>query len=268
MYSILHSVFSDRGDGLLFKCFGIWHLAYIMVFVLLAFFVFCYSKNKSADKQFRTMKLFADIPFWIMVADFFFMPFAYEEIDIEKLPFHICTAMCVVSFLSFRTRFFSKYRLQFAVLGFISNLGYLIYPAGVMWHQTHLFSYRVIETLAFHGFMSVYGFLVMAYEAKENNFRNCHKDGAIIVCMTIWAMIGNYAYNGVYGGRTHFYNWFFVVRDPFYLLSESVAPYVMPILNVCMFFVAEMVIYTIIYALKRKKKNAVSENNGIDNKLL
>jgi len=254
MYSFLHEIFSDKKGGLIFECFSPWHIAYIFLIFSVTAFILYYYRKKNDDEKCRITKLFADISFGMMIADFFIMPLAYGEIDIEKLPFHACTAMCVMSFLSYRVKFLAKYRVNFALLGFISNFVYLIYPAGVMWHQTHPISYRVIQTLIFHGLMSIFGLLVMVYEAEKNNFKKCYRDLTVTVCMTLWALLGNYVYNGNYGDKTHFFNWFFVVRDPFYMIPENIAPFLMPALNITIFFAVEMVIYLVIWKAKRTEK--------------
>ena len=162
--------------------------------------------------------------------------------------------MCVACFLSYRLPFLEKYRPSFVMLGFISNLVYLIYPAGVMWHAVHPLSYRVIQTLLFHSIMTVYGSLVLVYERDRFDIKVCYRELTVTSCMTIWALIGNYAYNGSSEGYSHFFNWFFVVRDPFYALPEAVAPFIMPFLNIVLFFSAQMLLHLIIWGVKRIKK--------------
>ena len=161
--------------------------------------------------------------------------------------------MCVLSFLSFHIGFLKKYRLSFAILGLISNLIYLIYPAGVMWHQVGILSYRTVQTLTFHSLMSIYGILTVSASAKSISFRKCYRELAVITSMTAWAMLGNYVYNGIYDGKYRLYNWFFVVRDPFYIIPENISPFIMPIVNITAFFALEMLIY-LIAALIRKAK--------------
>jgi hypothetical protein len=192
--------------------------------------------------------------FAMYVADIFLMPLAYGEIDIEKLPFHACTAMCLLCFLSYRVKFLQKYRISFVILGFLSNCIYLIYPAGVMWHAVHPLSYRVIQTLLFHAVMSVYGLITLVYECDKIDIKKCYRDLLVIVCMTAWALLGNYAYNGESEGYSHFFNWFFVVRDPFYVIPETIAPFIMPIINIMLFFAVEMLFYLAIWKIKRIKK--------------
>ena len=247
MHSILRQLLSDKPNGVLFRCFDPWHIGYIALFMGIGLFALYALKSKSESHREKNANLFLNIAFGLYILDFFLMPLAYGEIDIEKLPFHICTAMCVMCFLSRRSERLKPYAVTFAVLGFLSNLGYLIYPAGLMWHKTHPLSYRVVQTLCFHGFMSVYGLLVLVYESKPDCFRTWYRDLTIIVSMVLWALLGNHCYNG-----ERFYNWFFVVRDPFYILPEATAKLMMPLFNIALFFAAQMLLYFIVYLSKRK----------------
>jgi len=236
MSDILTSLLSDKKGGIIFRCFDLWHIGFILFFGAVAVVACFYLRMKDDRHRSKVISAFINAAFGLYMLDFFLMPFAYGEIDIEKLPFHICTAMCVMCFVSRHNTFLGKFKLQFAMLGFLSNLVYLIYPAGVMWHSVHPASYRVIQTLSFHGIMMVYGLLVLVYERKEVAWK---KDLIVIVSMTIWALLGNTMYNS----DARVYNWFFVVRDPFNMLPANIAPFVMPFLNVAVFFGTEMLVY-------------------------
>lgn len=253
MYSFLHQLLSDKKGGEIFKLFGAWHFVYLVLTVLAIIALLILLKNKNVYAKKRTAQVFINIAFSLYVLDFFLMPLAYNEIDIEKLPFHACTAMCVMCFLSYRVPFWEKYRSSFALLGLISNLVYLIYPAGVMWHAVHPLTYRVIQTLIFHSIMSIYGFLMLVYERPNLTPKTVGRDFVTVVGMTVWALIGNYTYNGTADGYSHFFNWFFVIRDPFYLLPESIAPFIMPILNIALFFSVETILRLVTNCVKRIK---------------
>lgn len=248
MYGVLSEILSDKKGGAVFSCFGIWHLCWLFAAAVVIGAVILYVRKQDAEKQRKFIAYFINGAFGLYIADFFLMPFAYGEIDIEKLPFHACTSMCVMCFLSGHNGFLSKFRLQFAMLGFVSNLVYLIYPAGLMWYQVHPLSYRVIQTLLFHTLMTGYGLLVLLF---ENGKREWKKDLAVITVMTAWALLGNTLYNGQAWGKTHFFNWFFVVRDPFYILPEQIAPFIMPFLNIALFMAVETIVYSI---CRRRKK--------------
>ena len=248
MYGFLHELLADKKGGEIFTLFGLWHFFYIaLTFITVILLLLCL-KDKAAKG--KTAKFLSNLAFGLYIADIFLMPLAYGEIDIEKLPFHACTAMCVVCFLSYRIKFLQKYRTSFVMLGLISNLVYLIYPAGVMWHAVHPFSYRVVQTLIFHSVMTVYGILALAYESDKIDIKKCYRDLGVIVCMTTWAILGNYAYNS----DERFYNWFFVVRDPFYAIPENIASFIMPLLNIALFFAVEIIIHLIIASLKKETK--------------
>ncbi len=255
MYRFLHDLLSDKKGGEIFTLFGTWHFIYIAL-TLSAIIVFTILlRGKDIGIKTRTLKWMITAVFCLYIADFFLMPFAYGEIDIEKLPFHACTAMCVMCFLSYHIEFLKRYRTSLVLLGLVSNLVYLIYPAGVMWHAVHPISYRVIQTLTFHSLMTIYGFLTLFYEQHKFDGKSLRRNSIVIVCMTAWALLGNYTYNGTWEDSNRFFNWFFVVRDPFYTLSETVAPIVMPFLNFAIFFVAEILLQLAILGMKRRRDN-------------
>ena len=170
-------------------------------------------------------------------------------LKVEKLPFHACTAMCVMCFLSRHNKCIERYKIQVAMLGFVSNLVYLIYPAGLMWYQIHPFSYRVIQTLLFHGVMTGYGLLMILFSDYKREWK---KDMHVICVMTAWAVLGNVLYNGQAWGRTNFFNWFFVVQDPFGILPENIAPCIMPIFNIVLFTAVESMVYAICLVEQKK----------------
>ena len=250
MYGFLSSLLSDKKGGITFSCFGIWHFLYLFVIFGAIILVILFLKNKSQAAKQRAINISVNLSFVLYIADFFLMPFAYGEIDLEKLPFHICTAMCVMCFISRHNKFFEKFKTQFVLLGLASNLIYSIYPAGVGWYQVHPLSYRVFQTLLFHGSMCAYGIFVLAFENVSLKLKNCYKELIVIVAMTLWAMLGNALYNGTSGEYSHNFNWFFVLRDPFYILPQSIAPYIMPLVMMMVFFVADMLIYLVYFWIK------------------
>lgn len=264
MNSFLKNLLSDKLGGEIFRLFSGWHFFYIILtFAAITSFIFILNK-RNKEAKFNFTKTLIYICFAMYICDFFLMPLAYGEIDIEKLPFHVCTTMCVMCFLSYRIEFLKKYRMSFVKIGLISNLVYLIYPAGVMWHAVGPLSYRVIQTLLFHSVMVVYGVLMLIFESEEVNKKSILRDLIVIVGMTLWAIIGNNIYNGTYHGKEYCFNWFFVIRDPFNMISENVAKFVMPIINIVLFFALEMII-NLVFKIISKNKNE-SKDKLFDNK--
>ena len=252
MYPVIHDLLSDRKGGDVFTCFGFWHWMYILI-ALAAVGMAALKMRKLDDSgRERALDRWIHLAFGLYIADFFLMPFAYEAIDMEKLPFHVCTAMCIACFLSRRWSPLKPWRGSLALLGFVSNLVYFFYPAGVMWHGVHPVSYRVIQTLTFHAVMAGYGFLALCYDSEGLTWR---KNLTVIVAMTGWALFGNW----LYGGYPRLFNWFFVVRDPFYILPEAISPWVMPFVNIALFFTVEMLICAVIAKFGSRPKE---EANG------
>ena len=249
MYDFLHNLLSDKTGGVVFRCFDITHCCFIAFFLTAAVLLCLYLRNKSPEQRKRTAETVIGIAFFSYVAELFLMPLAYEQINIDKLPFHVCTTMSVMCFCSRYNKFLGRFRLQFAMLGFLSNLTYLFYPAGMMWLNIHPASYRVVQTLIFHGVMMMYGLLVLVYESEGFAWKRIYKDLIVIVSMTLWARFGN----AIYNHGEEFYNWFFVVEDPFGAFPKDKSPYIMPFLNPAVFFAAELLVYFIIAKVQKKK---------------
>lgn len=251
MFDILKNLLEDKIGGVAFKCFGLWHDCYIVFFLAIAVLLCLYTKNKSGETQKKIADTVIAVALGLYIVDFFLMPFAYGQINIDKLPFHVCTTMCVMCFWSRHSAFWGKFKLQFAMLGFLSNLTYLLYPAAMMWMNLHPLSYRVVQTIAFHGTMMIYGLLVLVYESKEFAWKKIYRDLGVIAAMAVWARLGN----GLYNSKETVYNWFFVVQDPFNMFPENVAPYIMPFLNIVIFFGVAVAVYWIVSKVLLRRKH-------------
>ena len=255
MYDFISSILSDKKDGTVFSCFGVYHFLYMIVIFSAIIVVLLFLKNKSDTTKNKLVNVTVNIAFGMYIADFFLMPFAYGAIDIEKLPFHACTAMCVMSFVSRKSEFFSKYKRGFATLGLISNFVYVIYPGGVGQYAVHPLSYRVLQTLLFHGIMTAYGIFALAFDRRVLKPKALREDFAVIAAMTLWAVVGNNLYNGI-GDRSYEFNWFFVVQDPFYIIPQNIGVFLMPVLNTVLFFALHVVVFFICYSAKKIRQKS------------
>ena len=54
-----------------------------------------------------------------------------------------------------------------------------------------------------------------------------------------------------------FFNWLFVVRDPFYLLPKDIAPFVMPPVVVILFTLADLGVYSVYFGIKSLGKERI-----------
>lgn len=247
MYELLSNILKDHKGETTFNCFGIWHILYMLIIFGSIITVVLLLKNKVEKTKKKAINLTIDIVFGLYILDFFLMPLAYGSIDIEKLPFHICTVSCVLCFLSRHNKLLNKYKLQLALIGLIGNIIYVIYPAGVGWYQIAPYSYRVIQTLLYHGLMTLYAVLTLCYDDEKLSWKTCYKELIIIVLITIWALLGNTIYNS----ETRMYNWFFVVQDPFYILPKEIARILMPFIMIIVIFFADMLVYLSYFGIKK-----------------
>lgn len=245
VYPVFKEMLSDKKDGIVFEYFGIWHFMYIALVIGLITFFIVYFKRRDEEQRRRITNVFIDIVFVLYMADFFLMPFALGEIDVDKLPFHSCTSMCIMCFWSNHNRFLGRFRVNFALLGALCNVMYIVYPSGVVSYETHPLSYRAAQTLLFHGLMIVYGVLVILFDENGLKLKRCYRDAVILLCLTGWAFIGNTIYSGEAGNYSRSFNWFFIRQDPFFVLPETIAPIVAPILNFIAFFSLEIIVYLI-----------------------
>lgn len=257
MYKVLNELLSDKKTDTIFKCFGIWHIIYMLITFGIIISVILLLKNKKYETKQKATNIVIGIGFGLYILDFFLMPFAYGEIDLEKLPFHICTSMCVLCFISNHNKFLSKFKVPLAVLGLVGNIIYVIYPAGIGWYQIHPLSYRVVQTLMFHGIMTLYGIMVLTFDKERLNIKKCYKELIIIILLTLWALLGNTLYNYNLGEYRHMFNWFFVIQDPFYILPSEIARIIMPFLMIITIFISVMIVYGVYYLIRIfHKKNA------------
>lgn len=94
MYAFLQGLLEDKKSTVVFECFGIWHIIYMaIIFGAIATTIF-FLKKKSKEFRVWAVNNTAGIALGLYIADFFLMPFAYGEIDIEKLPFHAYLISC------------------------------------------------------------------------------------------------------------------------------------------------------------------------------
>ena len=250
MNELLSNLLKDHKDGPIFNCFGIWHILFMIIIFGSIIVTTLLLRNKEDAIKKKAINITIRVVAGLYILDFFLMPLAYGSIDIEKLPFHICTVSCVLCFLSRHNKFFNKYKLQFAVIGLIGNIIYVIYPAGIGWYQITPYSYRVIQTLLYHGLMTLYGVLTLAYDDEELKWKNCYKELIVIVLLVLWAMLGN----AVYNSDIRIYNWFFVIQDPFYILPKSIASFVMPFIIAITIFIGNILVYLSYFGIRKLVK--------------
>ena len=255
MYAFLQWLFSYEEGPIALSVFGIWHFIYlILIFGFIIVTIYLARKGNDKMKK-RIIDLTINAAFILYILDFFIMPFSYGYIDIDKLPFHICTLMGVMCFVSRNNRFFSKYKTEFTMLGLIGALMYIVYPSGVADGKVFPFSYRIMQTMIFHGLVVAHGIFALSFGDVKLEWKKIYKELYVIVFIAILAVVANNLYSGTVGDYSHNFNWFFVSQDPFGIFPEHIAPYVMPFVMVAVIFLMDVLIYLIYFKIKNFIEN-------------
>lgn len=255
MTEILQNILKDHKSDIVFSCFNIWHILYMAIILgVIVTLVLCF-RNKSEKVKTRIINITILIALLLYALDFFLMPFAYGAIDIEKLPFHICTVSCILCFLSRHNKFFAKFKKELLLFGLIGNFIYLVYPLGVQSYKVHPLSYRVVQTLLYHGVMVGYGIFCLSFNDVKLSFKTCWKEVVVNSILVVWALFGNFCYNGL---RSPIYNWMFVVEDPLGIIPNSIGKFIMPFVILIVLFICDMIVHGLYYLFKtifRRKIN-------------
>lgn len=249
MYELLHNLLKDHENGVFeFKAFSLCHIVYltlIIASIVLAIFLF---KNKSKEKKAKLVDTIVCIAFGLYILDFFLMPFAIGEVNVDKFPFHLCTSMSIMCLLARHTKFFAKFKTSFTIMGMIGGLMYLVYPAGVP--VADGYSYRIVQTVIYHGLMIAQGVFAIAFEDIDLSWSTLKYDAIAIVALAVWAFIGNTLYSGVLtepcncvdgcihtiNVYDHDFNWFFVKHDALYIIPDDIDIYFVPYVMVVVIF--------------------------------
>ena len=249
MYEFLSNLLSDKDNGILpFEALSLSHILYlILIFGLIILVLFLY-KNKTQKAKEKLINVTVSVALCAYIADFFLMPFSYGYIDIDKLPFHLCTSMSIMCFLSRHNNILSKYKKTFTIMGFIGALMYIVYPAGVA--KADGYSYRIVQTVLYHGLMIAQGVFAIAFNDLDLSFKGLKYDIIAIITLTIWAMLGNTLYSGVVKetctcveGCIHEitiydndFNWFFFKHDDLYIMTDDIDIYFAPFIMISVIF--------------------------------
>lgn len=250
MFETISEILRDQEKGVfVFDAFSLCHIIYMLaIFGLIALTIVLF-KNKSQNTKTKIVNFTVSLALGLYVLDFFLMPFSEGEIDVVKLPFHVCTLMSVMCFLARHTKFFARFKTSFTMMGLIGALMYLTYPSGVS--SADGYSYRIVQTVLYHGLMIAQGILALAFGDVKLEWKTITKDLFCIACMAAWAVLGNVMYGVKTPDGLDSYNWFFVVEDPFGLFDAKLGQYVMPFGMIAAIFGMNALIYAIYFGIKK-----------------
>ncbi len=206
-----------------------WHIAYI-VMILGAAIVLAITLKDKSEKTKRTILsvyLIASVASYCL--DYVFMAFAHNEIDIDKLPFHICTSMGIIAAFGFFNQKMKWLKQPSAVLALVATLMYITYPGSAI-GDISPFCYKVVQTFFYHGALFTFGFLALAWGEVRLDIKKVWKEALLLVFIVVWATIGNTMFND---GTRH-YDWFFLTGSTFSFLPPIVVFFAVPVVFFCM----------------------------------
>ena len=269
MYKFCIWLFEEKQEPFEIAFLSFFHILYLVIIVGLTIGL-AYYLARHDDKKKPTLRIIAYALVISYVADFFLQPFVSSDftMNIDKLPFHICTVLCpVVAFTEFNKKF-EKIKEPVAILAIVAPLMYLVYPGNAI-GEISPFCYKIIQTFIYHGLLFCWGLNTLASGQFVPSIKNWYKSLIGIGMIAVWATLGNLMYNTSYLGNdpdaSHF-DWFFLTGTTF----PFVPPYLMPLAVITAIFGMVMIIYGLYYAymhmLAKHKANkaAASEETKVE----
>ena len=235
---------SHFNTGIKITPFSVPHLVYMFLIfggITLAWYLLRDKDDSKKEKALRFLSYALVISY---LSDFFVHDFVYGGMNMDKLPFHICTALCPLTAIAQFNRKGHKILEPMAVLATLAPMMYVCYPASV--GEGEPWCYQAVQTMFFHGVLLAWGVLNLALGKVRLNWKNCWKCAVVLVSITLWAKLGNVLLE---------HNWFFLNEDALYigLVSGGVIPkWSLMIINPIVFFLAVLLVYAIAYPLQKK----------------
>lgn len=241
MYDFFKTILSDDFGGPEITLFSIWHILYIVVIVGLTIAAAFILRNKSE----RTKKIVVNtLLIAVLVAQFldlFAMPFSDGYINIDKLPFHICTSISIIAGFAYFNQHFAWLKTPAIVLSIVAPLMYITYPGSAL-GGVAAFCYRVVQTFFFHGALFAFGVLAIATKQVSIDIKKIWKELLLIIGIACWAGLGN----AIYCSPAHHYDWFFLTGSTF----PFVPTWLMPFVVVICVYAMVAIIYGIVYLVR------------------
>lgn len=242
---------SHFNTGIQITPFSVAHIVYLVLIfggIVAGWF---FLRNADAAKKEKALRFLAYALVISYLSDFFVHEFVYGGMNMDKLPFHICTVLCPAAAIAQFNRKGGKIAEPVAVLSVLAPMMYLCYPASVGAGEP--WCYQAVQTMFYHGVLMAWGILSIALGAVKPDIRQIWKSGVALVVITLWAKLGNILLE---------HNWFFLNEDAFYigLVEGGIIPrWSLMIINPVVFFLAVLAVYGVIYAVRVLGKKKVAE---------
>lgn len=260
MKDFLVKIFGTSKGSIEITLFSGWHIGYILLIVGLSIGAYFLLRNKSDRAKTITLNVLAYLVIGTYILDFFIMPFSQGHIDIDKLPFHICTLTGIfIPFVQFN-KSFKPIKKVITCLAIVASLMYITYPGSALGGVTP-WCYKVVQTFLYHGLVFAWGFLSVSLKQVEFKFRTIWQEAIAIVVIIVWAFFGNYAYVGIPEG--HHYDWFFITGSTFPFIPTWLMPFMVffAVFGMCaIIYLIDLVVKVI--AKKHNQKKAIKTMNN------
>ncbi|MBE7061900.1 MAG: hypothetical protein E7382_05130 [Clostridiales bacterium] len=228
--------------GISVTAFSLSHIIYLLLIAGAIVGLFLAFRKKTDDKKEKVLRILAYALTISYLSDFFVHDFVYGGLEMDKLPFHICTVLCpIVAFTQFNKRF-KKFLEPVTMLSIVAPLMYLCYPASI--GSGEPWCYQAVQTMFYHGTLLAWGILNVALGKVQPNIKKCYTSAILLVIITLWAKLGNILLE---------HNWFFLNEDAFYigLVEGGIIPkWLLMVINPIAFFLTILAVYGICYGVK------------------
>lgn len=235
---------SHFDTGIKVTAFSISHFVYMFLIFGGIFLGWLLLHKKSPEKKEQALRFLAYALAFSYFSDFFFHEFVYGEMNMDKLPFHVCTVLCPLMLVAQFNRKGHKIIEPVVVLAVLGPLMYLCYPASI--GDGEPWCYQAIQTMFFHGVLLAWGILNLALGKVQLDMKHFWKIAAMLVAITLWAKLGNILLE---------HNWFFLNEDAFYigLVEMGIIPrWSLMIINPIVFTLAALAVYAVVCPIQKK----------------
>ena len=237
---------SHFNTGIAITAFSLSHIIYLVLIAGAIVGGYFLLRKKDEDGKVKAMRILAYALVISYVSDFFMHDFVYGGMNMDKLPFHICTVLCpMVAFVQFNKKF-AKFSEPVTILAILAPMMYICYPASV--GSGEPWCYQAVQTMFYHGVLMAWGILNVCLGLVKPEFKNIWKTVVLLVIITVWAKFGNLIYGD--------YNWFFLEEDAFYigLVAGGIIPkWLLMVINPIVFTMAAAAVYGVIILVKKLK---------------
>ena len=242
MRELFFKIFSDTpfNSGITLEVFNVWHILYIVVILALIAFAAITFRNKTMATKEKVLRILAGVLLFSYVSDFFVHDFVYSDyhetgefvgggLNMDKLPFHLCTTMCIILFFVTFNQKLRKFLEPIAAIAITGSLMYMCYPAD----GCEPWCYRMVQTMFFHGVEMAWGVLAVSMGLTKLRWKNIWQSYVLLIGIAAWAKLGNELLE---------YNWFFLTYNPFYIDALD-SPWLLPIIVPAAVFGGCVIIY-------------------------